>query len=191
MPLIDPNRSVIPLDQRLAKETNPVFRRQLEEVRFHIATEVYGEIEPALDRLSEHARYELWDNVNPVTVIEGVDAIRANFYDGLGQMMDPRLEWYSNRVMVDEGHVLTEGDQKCAILGTYLVSQGFDVDPDGFYLSEQHHLVVWPFDDAGKLIGETIFFGYQTPLAEVARRPLAPEERGVWTQGPIVFGSTS
>ena len=185
MPLIDPNRSVVPLDERLAKETNAVFRRQLEEVRFHIATEVYGDVEPALARLSEHAVYELYDNVNPPTSIAGVEAIRSNFYDGLAQMMDPRLEWYSTRVLVDEGHVLTEGDQKCAFRGSYLASQGFDVDPDRFYLSEQHHLVVWPFDEAGKLIGETIFFGYLTPLAEVAQRPLTPAECGEWTLGPI------
>jgi hypothetical protein len=127
----------------------------------------------------------LYDNTNPPTTINGVDTIRADFYDGLWVMMDPSLEWYSTRVMVDEGNVITEGDQKCAMRGSFLVSQGVDADPDRFYLSQQHHMVVWPFDEQGRLIGETIFFGYQMPLTEVAKRPLDPADMGKWTQGPV------
>lgn len=189
MPLIDPNRNVIPLDEAIAKETNPVYRRNLAEVRYHIAVEATEDIDSALARLSDKPAYVLYDNVNPPTRIEGVSDIRANFYDGILAMMDASLEWYSTRVMVDDGNVITEGDQKCAIRGSFLVSQGFDADPDRFYLSEQHHLVVWPFDESGRPIGETVFFGYQTPLAEVVKRPLASEEMGKWTGGAVPLPS--
>lgn len=189
MPIIDPNRSVTTLDERLERETNPVFRHQLEEVRFHIATEVAGDIEPALARLSDKASYTMFDNINPPTTIEGVDAIRENFYKGIDAMMDVCLEFFITHLSVDDGAVITQGEQKCAMRGSYLASQGIDADPDAFYLSEQNHLVIWPFDEVGKLIGETIFFGYQTPLADVVKRPLTPEDRGKWAHGPVPLPS--
>lgn len=186
MPLIDPNRNVLPLDERLEAEKDPVLRRQLEEVRFHIAIEAALDIEGALARLSPSAVYELYDNANPPSRIEGVDAIRTNFYDGIFAMMDPSLEWYTTRLMLDCGNVITEGEQKCAIRGSFLAQQGFDADPERFYLSEQHHMVVWPFDDEGRLVGETVFFGYQTPLSEVVKRPLDASEMGKWTSGEVL-----
>src|SRR4030088_97639 len=39
MPLIDPNKNPVGLDVRLKNETNPAYRRMLEEVRFHVAVE--------------------------------------------------------------------------------------------------------------------------------------------------------
>lgn len=190
MPIIEPDRSVIALDKRLATETNPVFRRQLEEVRFHIATEVAGDIEPALARLSDRPSYVMYDNINPPATVSGVDNIRDQFYKGISDMMDVRLEFFITHLSVDDGAVITQGEQKCAMRGSYLVSQGIDADPEAFYLSEQEHLVIWPFDEVGKLIGETIFFGYQTPLADVAKRPLAPEDRGTWSHGPVSLPTT-
>jgi hypothetical protein len=183
--LIDPNKNVIPLDERLESEKDPTLRRQLEEVRFHIAVEAALDIDAALARLAPSAAYVLYDNANPPSRIEGVDAIRTNFYDGIFAMMDPSLQWFTTRLMLDDGNVITEGEQKCGIRGDFLVSQGFDADPGRFYLSEQHHMVVWPFDDAGRLIGETVFFGYQTPLDEVVKNPLEPSDMGKWSRGPV------
>lgn len=189
MAIIDPDRTVTTLDERLKREKNPVFRRQLEEVRFHMATEVAGDIEPALARLSDRAAYTLFDNINPPTTIEGVDAIREHFYKGIDAMMDVCLEFFVNHLSVDDGAVITQGEQKCAMRGSYLASQGIDADPNGFYLSEQQHLVIWPFDEMGKLIGETIFFGYQTPLDDVVKQPLSLADRGKWSHGPVLAPS--
>jgi hypothetical protein len=185
MLVIDPSRNWEPIEQRLEKETDPVFRHQLAEVGFHIRVEAELETERALHRLSPSAEYRLYDNVNPPVVLSGVDTIRESFYNQLTALNLPDLQWSMTRVAVDHGIVFTEGDLKLAMRGSALIAAGLEADADTVYLAEGRHLVLWPFDDEGRLIGEHVYYGYSTPLEEVAKHPLSLDEIGsITTHAP-------
>jgi hypothetical protein len=188
MPIIDPNKNPVGLDKRLETCTDPRHRKMLEEVRYHIAVEAGGDVESAIQRLAPNCEYVLYEHGKPTVTIRGVDAIRRDFYQGLLTVIDYRLEWDVVLCMVDGNSVITEGQQKNAVLGKFLVQMGFDVDPNGLYLQDAHHLVIWPFDEQLRLVGETVYFGSSTPYEEVAKRPLRPEDIGSYV-GPIVLPS--
>ena len=177
---IDPNKNPVGLTHRLERETDPAARRMLEEVRFHIAVESAGDIEPAIARLAPNSQYTVFDN-GVATVFRGDRAIREQFYTALFSTREARLEWDIIRCLVDEHSVITEGQQKQAIYGSYLKTLGHDVDPAGLYLQHSRHLAIWPFDSKLRLIGEIVYLGYMQPLDEVARSPIAPEQIGYYT----------
>lgn len=178
MPTIDPSKNWLPLQERLATEANPVFRNQLAEVMFHIRVEAECNLERALERLSPHAQYVLYDNANPTITLTGVDEIRTAFYHTLLATAHENLQWSISRIVVDDRIVITEGDLKLATRGSVLAAAGLDADPDAFYLTEGRHLVLWPFDSDGRLIGEHVYYGRTTPPEEAVKHPLPLEEIG-------------
>lgn len=188
MPLIDPNKTTLALTHRLEGEKNPAIRRMLEEVRFHGATEAALNIEAALERLSPKAEYILHSALSPPVVLRGVDAIRTGFYDVLVATVEPRLEWDVYRCVVDGHTVITEGNLKVGMRGTALIQQGItSADPKGFYLQTAQHIVVWPFDEQLRPIGETVFYGYSTPLEEVVKHRLDPERDIGYFSGEVIL----
>ena len=180
MPVVDPSRNWIPLLERLEKEDDPRLRHQLDEVRYHIHVEAKCRADLAIARLSPDAEYILYDYGQEPVVIKGADAIRDMFYGQLVQTIDASLQWSMSRVSVEEDFVVTQGSMKAAMYGRVLQAAGVDADPDGLYLTEAEHLVIWPFDGQGRLIGETVFQGWTTPLEQVAKQPLRPEDVGRW-----------
>ncbi len=185
MPLIDPNKNPVGLDRRLEGETNPAYRRMLEEVRYHIAVEAALDIDAAIARLAPNSQYVIYDAANPPVTISGNAAIKRDFYDMIFDAMDATLEWDIVLCMVDGRAVITEGRQKNAVKGSTLVKAGFDADPNAFYLQNANHLVIWPFDSELRLIGETVYLGCSTPYSEVVKRPLKPSDLGKYS-GPII-----
>jgi hypothetical protein len=185
MPIIDPNKNPVGLDERLKGESDPRLRRMLEEVRFHIAVEAAGDIDSAIARLAPSAEYVIYDITKAPTRICGHAAIRKDFYLTLFDTIEPRLEWDIVLCMVDGNAVITEGQQKNAVKGSVLIAAGVAADPNKVYLQDARHLVVWPFDSQLRLIGETVYLGYSTPLQEVAQRPLRAEDIGTYS-GPVI-----
>jgi hypothetical protein len=177
MPLIDPNKNPVGVDKRLEGERDPARRRMLEEVRFHIASEAVLDIESAVARLAPNCEYVLYDHSKAPVTISGTEAILRDFYGALIEAIDARLEWDIVRCMVDGNAVITEGRQKSAMRGTTLVSMGVkEADPKGLYLQNARHLVIWPFDDKLRLIGETVYFGFSDPPSEMIKHPLKPTD---------------
>jgi hypothetical protein len=185
MPLIDPNKNPVGVDMRLKDETNPAFRRMLEEVRFHIAVESALNIDAALERLAPNSQYIIYEASKPAVTISGRQAIKRDFYDMIFDAIDANLEWDIVLCMVDGHAVITEGQQKNAVKGSTLIKAGIAADPNTFYLQDAHHMVIWPFDSELRLIGETVYMGCSTPLDEVAKRPLKPGDIGRYS-GPII-----
>ncbi|MDX2277889.1 MAG: hypothetical protein NW206_20760 [Hyphomonadaceae bacterium] len=176
MPIIDPNKNPVGVHERLQGETNPRFRRMLEEVRFHIAVEAGGDIEPAIARLVPNCEYIIYNHAQQPVTIRGHDAVRSQFYVPLFEAIDVRLEWDIVLCMVDDHAVITEGRQKQAVKGATLIQAGHNADPNRLYLQHSHHMVVWPFDSELRLIGETVFMGFSQPLEEVVQSPLKAED---------------
>ena len=183
MLVIDPYKTWQTLAERLKTEKNPLHRSQLEKIIYHMKGEAAGDIDQILTTVSPKASYISYDNrEGPPSVFNGHDGIRQ-FYNRMLDAVSVNLEFFVDRLVVDDYCVITEGATKTAMKGSTLVAMGIAVDdPDACYLTEGRTLVVWPFDKDGMILGEHIFPAHATPIAEVARRKLRPEEIGTYAQ---------
>jgi SnoaL-like domain len=179
MLVIDPERTWLTLAERLKTETNPLHRCQLEQIIEHMKGEAAGSIDRILTTVSPKASYHSHDNpAGPPRVFNGHEGIRQ-FYNQMFDAISVNLEFFVERLIVDDYCVVTEGVSKSAIKGSSLAAMGIPVDdPGALYLGEGRNVVVWPFDKDVMILGEWIYPGGGTPAAEVARRKLRPEEIG-------------
>lgn len=154
---LDPNKSWRLLEERHATEADPINRHNLELVIVHAKSEATLDLDGVLATLCPTPRYVMRDNpdmalMNPTTI----DGVRA-FYDAtIVQTGAHRIEHDIDRVIVDHGCVLTEGQAKIAYPGRVLAARGIEVDdPDAYYLYSCRMAIVWPVDaETGLLIGE-------------------------------------
>ena len=176
---LNPNQTWKLVEQRLARESDPIVRRNLELVLAHMKSEAKGDIEGVVATLTEKPRYvahDMPDNkaMNP----DGSkDAVRA-FYDmTIIQTGAHQLELDCDRVIADRDAVMTEGVMRMAYPGRTLAAMGIEVDePDAYYLYESRMSIVWPVDDGtGKLIGEETYTG-TNGFEGIAERKIGPED---------------
>lgn len=181
MLVIDPYKTWQTLAERLKTENNPLHRRQLEQIIEHMKGEAAGDIDRILTTVSPKATYISYDSpIGPPRTFEGYEGIRQ-FYDQMLSAVSVNLEFFVERLVVDDYCVVTEGISKSAMRGAALAAMGIPVDdPAAFYLTQGRTLVVWPFDQDLMILGENIFPGAGTALADVARRKLRPEEIGTY-----------
>lgn len=173
-----------PLLDRLARETDPVVRRNLEVVARHVVEEVGGNIPALLDTLVPDPEYRVWGASTSVGP-RGRDQVSA-WYQALIDSGRNRLDYVIHRVVADAAAVVTEGDFVYAIPGEALTGHaaaesGEPVTADAWYLVQHRALVVWPVDDAGLIEGEHIFAGeshrLMRRLADGERPELGPASR--------------
>jgi SnoaL-like domain len=181
MLVIDPYRTWQTLAERLKTEDNPLHRRQLEKIIAHMKGEAAGDIDQILTTVSPKASYISYDNPGgPPRVFKGHDGIRQ-FYNQMFDAVSVNLEFFVDRLVVDDYCVVTEGVSKSAMKGSTLAAMGIEVDdPNARYLTQGRTLVVWPFDQDGMILGENIYPGSSTALTEVAGRKLRPDEIGTY-----------
>jgi SnoaL-like domain len=183
MLVIDPYKTWQTLAERLETEHNPLHRRQLEKIIAHMKGEAAGDINQILTTVSPKASYISYDNPGgPPRVFRGHDEIRQ-FYNQMFDAVSVNLEFFVDRLVVDDYCVVTEGVSKSAMKGSTLAAMGIEVDdPNAHYLTQGRTLVVWPFDRDGMILGENIYPGSSTAIGEVAKRKLRPEEIGTYEQ---------
>ncbi|MDX6231817.1 MAG: hypothetical protein QOH68_785 [Nocardioidaceae bacterium] len=169
---------------RLAAETEPTLRRNLEVVARHVVEEVAGRREELMATLVPEPGYTVW-GASESNGPTGRAEVHA-WYDALGRAGRNRLDYVLERVVVDSGAVVTEGDFFYAIAGRDLpgatfTEAGDSVAADTFYLVGHRALVMWPVDDAGLIEGEHIYAGERhrviRPLAGDELTRLGPPER--------------
>jgi ketosteroid isomerase-like protein len=175
MTLIDPNRTWAKVEERLAIETDPVLRRNLETVLDHMKSEAVGDIDGLLATLSDDVAYHAYGTEDPLMNPVGKPAVRK-FYENLIAAGATRLQLDVDRLVVDRDCVLTEGLMRMAYPGRTLVSYGIDVDdPDAYYMYEARMATLWPFDENGKARGEDTYVG-SDGFAGIAGRKLSDED---------------
>lgn len=160
---LDPNNTWTLVEERLANESDPVLRKNLELVLEHMKCEARGDIEGVVATLVDKPVYVMHDNPGDALMNPNgsKDAVRA-FYDAtIIQTGAHRLELDCQRVIVDKDAVVTEGIMRMAYPGKALAAIGIQVDdPDAYYLYEARMGIVWPVDRAaGKLVGEESYTG--------------------------------
>jgi len=174
---IDPNVTWALLVQRLAHEENPRFRAQLETVIRHMQLECLDDVPGVLATVRPDARYDFYDN-GPAAylVLNGHQEIGAWYESQVSRRL--AFEFDLERLVVDDGVIITEGINKAALYGAW-VRDTLHVeveDPDSLYYSQGRSIVVWPFADDGLLAGELVYRGWNDPPEKIARQKLARGE---------------
>ena len=158
MPTIDQAVTWARVEERLATETDPVLRRNLEVVLAHMLAEAEGDLDGLLATLSDDVAYHAYSaadvpEANPV----GKAGVRK-FYSDFIASGATKLQLDIDRLVVDRDCVLTEGTMRMAYPGRTLAARGITVDdPDAFYLYETRMAVLWPLDDHGLVLGEDTY----------------------------------
>ena len=159
---IEPHASWQALEQRAAQETNPRHKKLLTEVRDHMEAEIKGELEPLMATLTADPIYHFWGN--EPSIIQGYDAVKG-FYQAMISGGGQQFQVLVDRIVVDDGAVITEGQVKNVQKGANLRAMGIEevdgkpVGTDELFVTTAQLVTVWPADPDGKLIGEDIYFG--------------------------------
>lgn len=157
------------LATRADDEPDPRRQQLLRTILRHLESEIAGDLDTTIDTLNDDPDYRVWgatDHTGP----RGRDAVRA-MYEAQQIIGKNRLEYALDRVVVDDGAVVTEGVFRHAYRGAQLVSDGIavagEVRDGDRYLIEYRALVVWVMDDDGLISGEDTYKGER---ARVVRR---------------------
>jgi hypothetical protein len=172
MALIDQHRTWQKVEDRLAVETDPVLRRNLETLLQHMQAEAALDMDALMATVSEDALYQ---NFGQGHDLVGKAAVRR-FYEDFAASGAEKLQHDIDRLVVDRHCILTEGVMRMAWPGRTLIARGFDVDdPDADYLYEARMAIVWPIDAHGLFIGEDSYVGGDG-FAGIADRRIDPAD---------------
>jgi len=159
VPIIDVHRTWAAVEERLAVETDPRLRRNLETVLEHMRAEARGDIDGLLVTLADDVAYHAYGSDEPGLNPTGKAEVRA-FYESFVASGATRLEFAIDRLVVDRDCVVTEGVMRMAYPGRTLAFRGIEVDdPGAFYLYEARMATFWPFDEDGLARGEDTYTG--------------------------------
>ena len=147
MPVIDPNKTWAKVEERLAVETDPILRRNLQIVLDHMKAEAVGDLDGLIATLSDDVHYHSYSGAsggNPASSPKGKDGVRK-FYEDFIASGATRLMLDVDRLVVDRDCILTEGVMRMAYPGRTLKARGVDVDdPEAYYLYETRMATLWP-----------------------------------------------
>ena len=157
MAIIDQHRTWKKVEERLAIETDPTLRRNLETLLQHMKAEAALDMDRLMATVSENAKYQNFGQGGTGPV--GKAAVQK-FYEDFAAGGAEKLQHDLDRLIVDKHCILTEGVMCMAWPGTTLVAMGIEVDdPDADYLYEARMAILWPLDDDGLFIGEDSYVG--------------------------------
>ena len=152
---------------KLDQTTNPRHRKMLNEVIEHAKCEVAGDLEGVMATLSPNPVYRYVRNTGPVDEPSGTEAVRDFYVNDIFGGGRHVFESVKDRIIVDDHTVVTQGTIHSLQWGGDLVARGAQADPDATYLMTSRYLVVWPFDEDQKIIGEE---SWNQPLTRTMER---------------------
>ena len=174
MAVIDQNLSWSAVADRLTTETDPILRRNLEQLLLHMKAEAAGDLDTLMATVAEDASYTAF-GAPPENSPRGKAAVRT-FYENFIASGATRLQFAIDRLVVDRHCILTEGLMRIAYPGGRLKTYGIEVDdPDAFYLFEARMAVLWPINEDGLFIGEDSYTS-GNGFDGIAARKLTPED---------------
>lgn len=174
--MIEPRRGWWAAQARLERETDPRRRQVLEVLVAHLKAEATVDFDLLLSTLASDPQYKFWVEGSGFGAgPRGLDAVVAH-YQNLYRENRHVCEWDIQRIVVDDDCIVTEGPFIQLYPGWVLKTRGVDVDDDSAVYAVSNQLTIfWPFDKAGKLIGEDSYTDGQMFSADKIRK-LAPEE---------------
>ncbi|MBY0276105.1 nuclear transport factor 2 family protein [Candidatus Binatia bacterium] len=169
---LDPSKTWRVVEERLARETDPRLRRNLETVLAHMKAEASGDLETLMRTVADDASYHAYGTPDAFMSPQGKPAVRA-FYTAFVGSGAFRLELDVDRLVVDADCVVTEGTMRIAYPGAALQAMGHPVpEAECFYLYETRMIIAWPMDENGLVRGEDSYVGGDG-FASIAERRIA------------------
>src|SRR3954453_14028554 len=156
MAVIDQNRTWAVVAERLAAETDPTLRRNLELLLTHMKAEARGDLDTLMATVADDAHYDAY-GAPPESSPRGKAAVRK-FYEDFIASGATRLQFAIDRLVVDRHCILTEGVMRMAYPGSTLAARGLAVDHEGaYYLYEARMATLWPVGRDGLFTGEDTY----------------------------------
>jgi hypothetical protein len=175
MAVIDQNLTWKKAQERLAAETDPVLRRNLELLLAHMKAEAALDLDGLMATVSEQARYHTYTDGTTEPYAVGKAGVQK-FYEDFAASGAGRLHHDIERLVVDRDCILTEGVLRIAYPGTRLAEMGIEVeDPSAYYLYEARMAIIWPIGEDGLFTGENSYVG-GNGFEGIAQRTINPAD---------------
>jgi hypothetical protein len=153
------------LQERLDRTTSPRQRRMLQTVIDHAKAEAAGDVDGLMATLSADPRYHFWSGGQDWGP-KGRTAVRG-FYENFVAGGEGFFESRKSRIVVDDHTVVTETELRQLVPGAVAAKRGYAIpDADGHYLVFARTVILWPFNEAGELVGEDSYGSSDTSVFE-------------------------
>jgi len=161
---VDQLRSVRQVEERIARTEDPRQRSMLATVAAHLRAEAGSDLEGLRATLVAEPDYHLWADGRDYGP-KGMDAV-LGYYGDVVAAKRQVLEFDIQRIVVDHDTVVTEGWIHAINRGSVARARGWEVDDDeASYLVSQRVVIFWPFDEAGRMLGEDGYANFDRNLA--------------------------
>ena len=174
--LIDPRKNWRLPEKHLAEEEDPRRRRILETLIDHAKAEAAADFPALMETVSPQAHYRSYATADPAIneaqSPRGKDAVAA-YYRAIVESGCHFIEHDVDRMAVGSDTLTTEGELKMAYPGAVRGAMGIEVpDPAALYLYEQRLLIVWGFDESGRVLCEDSYSGGGAGFEGIDQRPV-------------------
>jgi hypothetical protein len=171
--IIDQTRTYTDIGKKLEATTNPRHRLMLERLYQHARGEVEEDLEAVLGTLAPNPVYKV-QSQGPEMNPRGMENVRRFYIEQIFGKGRHCLESVKDRIIVADDAIITEGVVKIVMWGQDLIDTGNPAakDPDGVYLLTYNSLIVWPYDEEARILGEESWAYYPKD----SLRPIRPEE---------------
>jgi len=146
-------------DRLLETTTNPLHRQILENYRRHAILEVCGYWEDIFlpSMTVEQPMYYFNVRGFPGNKAEGAEAVQK-IYKHLAESSGAVMVVEDERLMVSDWGFASEAVFNTYYRGYTLIEDGIEVsNPEGYYILKQRYVMLWPFDERGRMIGEQVY----------------------------------
>jgi len=141
------------LEKRLERTTSPRQRRMLQTVIDHGKAEAAASVDGLMATLCADPQYHFWSGGKDRGP-KGHGAVRG-YYQNFVAGGEGFFESRKSRIVVDDDTVVTETELRQLVPGSVAARRGYAIpDLDGHYLVLARTVILWPFNEAGELIGE-------------------------------------
>jgi hypothetical protein len=146
-------------DKLLETTTNPRHRRILENYRRHAILELCGEWEGIFDADMTVEEPVYYFNITGFdgVIAEGAQAVK-DVYRHLAETQTCVMLVENEQLWVNDWGFASDSDFVTYQRGHDLIDKGFDgLDAQGYYREIQHFVMIWPYDEKERLIGERVY----------------------------------
>jgi hypothetical protein len=158
---------------------SPRQRQMVEVFSEHTKAEIDGDLDRLMATMNPNPAFHIWTGGGDVGP-KGWDAIKA-MYVHMFASRSNYMEINYQRIIVDDEALFTEFTQRKILPGQNFVSgpwadalraKGETADPAAHYLSEGRVVIIVPFDDQCRMIGEDGFAGAAPAIRKLSDQEL-------------------
>jgi len=176
MPIIDQRLTYLGIGERIGSTSNPRHKLMLGRLYQHARGEVEEDLEAVLATLAPNPVYKV-QTQGPEMNPHGLEGVRRFYIEQIFGKGRHIFESANNRIIVADDAIVTEGIVKIVMWGRDLIEQGNLAadDPDGVYLLTYNSLMVWPYDEEARILGEESWAHYPPDCLRKINPKDAPE----------------